>query len=276
VVIGEQLGNFAPAEHQHRLYGAARRMAAPGARMMPSRYRFTFTAVRNPGLREDLARLRSIDGVDLSALAERLGARPAFVNVEDDDALGPTVEGPWIASDAPPIDEARAIVPVDRDGEVDAIAVGFTAELAPGVLLTTAIGAPRTHWSQSLFPIAPLPVKAGDELDVTITPRVITSVSTWGWLVTRGHDVREGDGMGAMIGENRDILDALEARPVGPLSTPALLRAWAAALGGSIGDHLDIDALARAAAAALPNRYPNVEEALQDVRALVAAAGKFD
>jgi protein arginine N-methyltransferase 1 len=277
VVLGEHLGNFAPGEHQHRLYGSARRLAAPDAVAIPSRYRMVWSAVRARGLHEDLARLRSLHGVSMTSLVEKMRARPAFVSVTADDLLGPEIETEWIATDGPPPRLLQARVPVASDGEVGAICLGFTAELAPGVELRTAIGAPRTHWSQTLFPVdPPLPARAGDVLDVELALRVVTNVATWAWTVSLGDAFRSADAFEAMLGDKADMLAALQARPhpTTPVPTPAAVRAWAAALGGVVGDTIDPMALAERAREAMPARYPTVEEALQDVLSLLAAAGR--
>jgi hypothetical protein len=274
VVLGEQLGNFAPAEHQHRLYAIARRLARPDAVLIPSRYRLTFGAVRATGLRDDLARLDDVHGVRLAGLAERLTHRPAFVHVDPDELLGPEVEGEWLAADGPPPTEARARVVIDQDGEVGAIAVGFVAELAPGVELRTAVGAPRTHWTQTLFPIPPMSVWAGDALHIELFLRIVTNVATWAWTVTRGDDRRDVDGVDALLGDKADLRAALRARPhpAGPVTATPTLRAWAAAMGAIVGETVDVDELARRARAVFPARYPTLEEARQDVLALIAAA----
>ena len=278
VVLGEQLGNFAPAEGQHRLYAAARRLAADDAVLMPSRYRLVWSAVQARGLREDLARLREVHGVRLGGLAARLRARPAFVAVAPDELLGPEVDGAWIAADAPAPKLVSARVPVAEDGEVGGVCVGFAAELAPGVELRTAVGSPRTHWSQTLFPVdPPIAARAGDVVDVEVALRVVTNVGTWAWTVSSGAEERSADGFAVMLGDKSELLAALRARPQpdAPVPAPAVLRAWAAALDGSVpGDVIDPMQLAQRAREAMPTRYPTVEDALQDVVQLLAAAAR--
>ncbi len=272
VILGEILGNFAPVEGQHRAYAAARRLATDDAVSIPSRYRLTYGALRATGLRDDLAALASVHGVRLDGLRERLRSRPAFVHADPAELLGPEIEGPWIAAEAPPPRELSAAIEIAHDGAVGAIGVGFVAELAPGQVLRTAITAPRTCWSQTVFPIdPPLPVRAGATVAVSIWPRIVTNASTWAWRAACDGDAREGDAMDADIGG--DLWAQLRARPVGKVTgepTP-LLRAWAAALGVPL-DTVDVDALARRAMIAFPARYPNLEEARQDVIALIVAA----
>lgn len=281
VVIGELLGSFAPAEHQHRVYAGARRLARPDAVMMPARYRMVFGVGRGAALREAMGLLDDLHGLRLRGLAERVSCRPAFVRVEPDDLLGPEVEGPWLEADGPPPETLAARLRVERDGEVGALTLGFCAELAPGHLLRTAVGAPRTCWTQTLLPVhPPLPVRAGDELDVEVVPRIVTNDATWSWRVTPVSAPAQGrscDAFGAMIGEGRDMFAQLRARPRvrGTVRPSAALRGWAAALGVELDDELSLDALAARLHAAEPARYPNVDEARQHVLALVAAADRL-
>jgi hypothetical protein len=47
--------------------------------------------------------------------------------------------------------------------------------------------------------------------------------------------------------------------------------AWAAMLGGAVGAHVDVDALARTLVSALPARYPDLAEARQEALTLLRA-----
>ncbi|MCB9559530.1 MAG: 50S ribosomal protein L11 methyltransferase [Kofleriaceae bacterium] len=277
VIVGELLGSFAPDEHQHRLYASLRRLARPDAELIPRRYRLVYGIARASGLRADLARLGDVHGLDLTVLRQRLRNRAAFVHVDPAELLGPEVDGPWIATDAPPPRELTATVIADRDGEVGAVTCGFTAELADGVALRTAVTAERTHWQQTLFPVdPPLPVRAGDALAVQIVPRMITQHWTWAWSVRRGDEVRHGDGFDALSGDKADLLTQIRGRPRldGAIHPGPLLRAWAAGLGGAAPDPLDLDAVAARMQAADPARYPNLDEARQDLLLLLAAADR--
>ncbi len=273
VILGELLGHFAPAEQLHRLYASARRLTAPRAIAIPSRYRLVAGAIEARGLRADMARLGDVHGVRLGALAGALRARPAFARVDAAELLGPEVDGPWIDVDAPPPGGHVARLPADRDGEVGAITLGFVAELAPGIELATGVAAPHTHWTQSIFPVdPPLPVRAGETIDVELWFRVITNPSTWAWRVA-GREVREVDAFAEGIGDHADLLAQLRARPVGGrVTTSQALRGWAAALGVELGPTIDVEMLAARAREALPGRYPTIEEARQEVVEMLRAA----
>ena len=53
------------------------------------------------------------------------------------------------------------------------------------------------------------------------------------------------------------------------------LRGWAAALGVTLGETVDVDVLAARACAAVPARYPSIDEARQDVLAMLRAADEL-
>ncbi|MDQ8188329.1 hypothetical protein [Pelagicoccus sp. SDUM812002] len=56
---------------------------------------------------------------------------------------------------------------IDRDGKINGFAGWFVAELTPSVILDTSPFQATTHWMQTYFAIAPIPVKAGDELELS-------------------------------------------------------------------------------------------------------------
>lgn len=275
VVVGEVLGTFAPDEGQHRIYASVRRLVRPDAVMIPARYRLALGVAASEGLRNDLARLGDVHGLRMTGLQRRLTARPAFVDVDPAELLGPETLGDWVDVDAPPPATFTAAVHVARDGLLDAVTCGFVAELAPGVELRTAVASKRTCWPQVLFPFAePLPVRAGDVVEVEIMPRRIIHHATWRWSARRGPDERVGDGFDSMVGDKADLLEQIRGRvrATGAVRPSPILRAWAAALGAPLGDELDLDAMAARAHAAFPARYPNLDEARQDLLALLAVA----
>jgi precorrin-6B methylase 2 len=75
--------------------------------------------------------------------------------------------------------------------EAPVIVYGFAtwwiAELVPGILLSTAPGAPRTHWEQLYFPLLqPISGRAGDTLAVSLRSRSSIDAGTHvAWTATR-------------------------------------------------------------------------------------------
>jgi predicted nicotinamide N-methyase len=277
VVVSEMLGHFAPDEHQHRLYGAARRLAAPDARWMPSSYRMVFSPARPPGLEAELAALSDVHGVRLPTLMRRLLSRPVQVTLQADDLVGAQVLGPPIAVDAPLPEAFEAAVTVDRDGPVTAIAASFVATLAPGVELCAATSWKLpSHWRHTLFPLDPaLDCRAGDRLSVLVRPRLITDRETYAWEVRRGEEVRQGDAMRSLVGGKDDLVSELGLRlkRVPRLVPSPELEAIAAMFGARLDRADDVDSMARRLLDAMPTRFCDLADARQEVLALLRHTG---
>lgn len=262
VIVAELLGHFAPAEDVHRLYRLARRWARPDAVTIPASYQLVFAAARPAGLARDLAAVAEVAGLDLAPLADRLRRRPSYARLASADLLGPEVVDDAHDASAPTPTRFAAAVPVATPGPVTAIAVSFRATLAPGVTLATAVGAPPTHWLQTVLPVdPPLPAAPGDVLDVEVIPRAVVAGGTWAWTVRNRGAVRAMDAIDALVGERDDLLAQLGVRRGGPLPvTPAVAR-LAVALGAPPPAQLDVDAIAARLGAAWPARYADRDEA---------------
>ena len=272
VVLAELLGHFAPAEQAHRSYRLARRLAADGAVLIPAGYRLVFAACRPLGLERDLAALADIHGLRLDVLADRLRSRVAITRLAPEDLVGPESPGPFYPSDAELPSTFTGTAPGATDGPVTAIAVSFQATLAPGIELSSAVGAAATHWVQTMFPIdPPLPASAGDVLTVELWPRISVDRGTWAWRVVGPGGARDGDAMNALVGDRHDLPAQLGLRQAGAIPTPARLAAWAAMLDGAVGDHVDLDELGHALLTAMPTRYPDHREARQEAATLLRA-----
>ena len=272
VVLAELLGHFAPAEQAHRSYRLARRLAAEGAVLIPAGYRLVFAACRPIGLDHDLAALADIHGLRLDVLADRLRSRVAITRLAPDDLVGPESPGPFYPSDAELPTTFTGTAPVAASGPVTAIAVSFQATLAPGIELSSAVGAAATHWVQTMFPIdPPLPASAGDVLTVELWPRISVDRGTWAWRVVGPGGTRDGDAMNALVGDRHDLTAQLGLRQAGAIPTPPRLAAWAVMLGGAVGSHVDLDELGHALLTAMPTRYPDHREARQEAATLLRA-----
>jgi SAM-dependent methyltransferase len=82
---------------------------------------------------------------------------------------------------------AEAVLPVRASGVANALAVWFSAELAPGITLSVGPGDPPTHWGMTTAPLdQPVELRAG--LDVRVRFRTETArVGTWSsWAVQIG------------------------------------------------------------------------------------------
>lgn len=233
VVVSEMLGHFAPAEQSHRVYRQARRFAAAGAILIPADYRLVFAAARPRALEDEIARLADVHRLRMSALIDRLRNRVAITRLAPSDLVGPEWAGPAFPSDAELPPHFRGEAPITADGPVTAIAVSFSATLAPGIELTSAVRAAATHWVQTVFPIDPLPARGGEHLAIDLWPRISADRGTWAWRVVGSGGARDGDAMNALVGDRSDFLAQLGLRSQGPVETPPRLAAWAAMLGGA-------------------------------------------
>lgn len=275
VILAEMLGHFAPAEQSHKVYRLARRLAADGAVMIPRSYRLVFAAARPRGLAEDLAAMEGLHGLRLEGITARLRHRVAWTRLAADELVGPETDGEEIASDGELPRQFRGRARVAVAGPVTAIAVSFVATLAEGVTLSSAVGSAATHWVQTVFPLEPaMEARAGDELEIELTPRIALDSGTWAWRVRNADSVREMDAMDALAGERTDLLAQLGLRGKGPTPTPHRLESWAAALGAEVGKTIDVEAMADRLYGALPGRFPDREEARQEVLSLLRAIDK--
>ena len=80
-------------------------------------------------------------------------------------------------------------VPV-RDGVLNGFCVWFETELSRSVMLDTGPFSPETHWAQTYMSFVPRPVRAGEQLEVSVDFSYDPDPTD----VRRGVDVRLGVG----------------------------------------------------------------------------------
>jgi SAM-dependent methyltransferase len=92
--------------------------------------------------------------------------------------------------------EAETLLPVREPGTANALALWFTAELAPGILLSVGPGDPPTHWGMTTAPLS-LPVELTPGMVVRARVRTTPArpVGTWtSWAIALpGADWEEHD-----------------------------------------------------------------------------------
>jgi hypothetical protein len=86
---------------------------------------------------------------------------------------------------------AEVGLPIDRDGSANAIALWFSADLAPGVSISVGPGDPPTHWGMTTAPlVAPVALRAGTQVRISVRTAPAHPVGTWtSWALA----VRDGD-----------------------------------------------------------------------------------
>lgn len=276
VVLSEMLGHFAPDEHMHRLYAAARKLARPDARLIPESYRVCVALADLGDLDTELRRLEDLFGVRLGTLADRLRSRVAVTAVTDDALLGPESGGAWYAVDARLPDLYAAEVEIARTGVANAIVASFETRLSPSVTLSTRASDPPTHWRQSVFPLYPkLEVRGGATARIELEPRLVTARGTWLWRAESEGRVAGGDAMDSLVGGDiASVAEQLGLRIQRPLVAKDSARLQAARVlfaDGVVGQ--PVDALAERLLAALPQRFADDADARQEVLAILGACG---
>lgn len=153
---------------------AARRLLALGGSLLPHRDVLFVAPVDDEKacLRWHVPWDDAQEGVSLAAL------RPFVVNewrgarLTAGSLLGPGA--PWASIDfATVLPDARvqgaATLTIERPGTLRALGVWFDLEVAPGIVLSNAPGAPPLVYSQALFSLErPVPVAPGDRVDVML------------------------------------------------------------------------------------------------------------
>lgn len=242
--------------------------------LIPRSYRVVLAPAAPAYLEDARVGLLDVSGVALPALSKKMLSRVTFLRVKPDELRGTESATPEIDLRGPLPPAFAATSRITAAGAITAISAGFVATLADGVEIQTAPTAPHTCWMHGVFPLdPPLEARPGDEIEMSVRPRLVTHRGTWTWSARIGAERRDGDAMGSFIGDQHDMLEqlGLRAKAAGRRVPSTTLDAWAAILGGSVDG--DVDAMADRLLVAQPERYANHAEARQEVLALLAAAG---
>jgi protein arginine N-methyltransferase 1 len=275
VIVTETLGHFALEEQiVHALADARARWLKPGGRVLPADVtlivapidsaeaarRIAFWDGERFGMDFRAARRWAADAVDvLRVTPDEVLARPQPFVCIDLDALRLPPPSCW----------ARELAfELRRPGQLTGLAGWFEATLVPGIQLTTAPGAPRTHWKQAMFPLeTPIDVDAGDRLTVALAALVDGRSVVWSW---RGDVERPGR---PWVGFDHSTIDAVTAgrasQTVVPAATP--LFEAAAAVAPYVDGAATVSELAERLRRMFPDRYPSLAGAVADVAAVVRA-----
>ncbi len=203
VVVTETLGNFALEEFLVETMNDARaRHLKPGGTLIPGLVTQHACPVVAPRLREELCAWDKVGyGLDLGPARDMSLNNVYIRTVRPDELLG----GGQAALEWDRLDfhqRNRLARKGDLEWQVSApatvhgLAVWWTAELVPGVSLTTSPLGEPTHWEQLFFPaLTPLELAAGDKLAVSVRTRSSEEAGTdiaWTFAVI-GKDGRQRD-----------------------------------------------------------------------------------
>jgi len=197
VVVSETLGNYPFEEHIiETLNDARRRFLKPGGTIIPGGLtQFVAPVVTDRMHREltvwdacgfdlDVAKVMSLNNIYVRTLKPK-----DLLKGGESAAAWDTVD---FAVQNRSSRKGEARWRLQSAATVYGFATWWCAELVPGVALSTAPQAPRTHWEKLYFPLlAPLEVKAGETVMIELRSRTSIDAGTHvAWTVTR----RDGKG----------------------------------------------------------------------------------
>lgn len=176
VVVSETLGNYAFEENIiDTLHDARRRHLKPGGILIPSRVTQFVSPVIAPRIDKELRAWQRVGhGLDLSA-AETMSFNNVYVRTLQPGELlrnGADAKA-WdevdFASDSRSHRKGEVSWKIADPQTVYGFSYWWTAQLVPKVTLSTAPGAPPTHWEQLYFPLQePIAVKKGERVSLSL------------------------------------------------------------------------------------------------------------
>jgi precorrin-6B methylase 2 len=191
IVLCDQLGGFiCEGMPLPILADAADRHLRPGGRLVPATIEFAVQALQSDAVGRHLGFWTTPRfGLDVSPLREIAVGTPLYEHSPVDALAGPPASlGVLGAGEHAETVDMRTTVRVDRAGPVNGLAGFFTAELAPGVTITTAPDDParidRENIVLAIDP--PIDCSVGDMLDVRIRALLQSGVLAWTVRATDG------------------------------------------------------------------------------------------
>jgi hypothetical protein len=196
VVVSETLGNYALEEHIiETLADAKKRFLKQGGVLIPRRLEQFVAPVTNGRVQAEFDAWDTT-GFDLS-VAKAMSLNNIYVRTFGAKELleaksWDTIE---LGTDGRSARKGEASWKLKAATTVYGFATWWSAELAPGIVLSTAPDAPRTHWEQLYFPLLqPIAAKAGDTIVASLRSRTAAEAGTHvAWVAThrdaRGREV---------------------------------------------------------------------------------------
>jgi len=178
LIISEWLGSAAFSEGMlHAVLDARDHNLSAAGRMLPSKVRVMIAPLDDPILYNAEGPgfwRKRIHDLDFSSLqeVELSQGRTMQIRVDPAAMLAPgqvMLELDLVTATAEEVcfEGQLEFVPV-RDGVLNGFCVWFEAELSANVILDTGPFSPETHWAQTYMSFSPIPVRAGERVDVSI------------------------------------------------------------------------------------------------------------
>lgn len=198
VVVSETLGNFALEEHiLGTMKDARARHLRPGGKLIPHRIVQTVAAVTAPRIHDELVAWDRV-GAGLNLALDLGCARSMSLNniyvrtlaaseLLDGMAGARTWDTVDLNRDARPARKGEARWTVSRAAAVQGFAIWWEADLAPGMALSTAPDAPRTHWEQLYLPLLePMTIACGETMLLSLRSKSTVEAGTHvAWTAAR-------------------------------------------------------------------------------------------
>ena len=208
VIVSEWLGGFGIDEGMLAPVIAARdRWLKPGGVMIPHSVTAWTALVHDRDLAETVEFLRDNPfGLRLETWSKRPSTRssipaPSVTSRRDDRRSEPSRL--WTTdADRIPLEQAQAphqaetLLPVHDHGTANALALWFSAELAPGISLSVGPGDPPTHWGMTTAPLrSPVELTPGMVVRARVRTAPARPIGTWtSWAIAiPGADWEEHD-----------------------------------------------------------------------------------
>jgi len=193
VVVSETLGNYAFEEHIiETLADAKKRFLKPRGVIIPRRVEQFVAPVVSDRIQREFDAWDGT-GFDLS-VARGMSLNNIYVRTLKPVELldGKAWDAVELGSDGRSGRKGEASWKLGKAVTVYGFAVWWTVELVPGVQLSTAPDAPRTHWEQLYFPLLePISAAAGETVAVGLRSRTSLEAGTHiAWTATH----RDGKG----------------------------------------------------------------------------------
>ncbi len=194
VVVSETLGNYPLEENIAAIMrDAKKRHMKPGGIMIPRRIAQFVSPVTSARIQTELTSWDHVGyGIDY-APAKAMGLNNIYVRMLTPSELlaGGKAIAQWDAFDlteAPSSSrKGEASFKIPEKATIHGFAIWWTAELAPGVILSTGPDAPRTHWEQLYLPLlTPLECSPGETVGIALRSRTSHDYgTTLAWTVTQ-------------------------------------------------------------------------------------------
>jgi type I protein arginine methyltransferase len=192
VIVSEWLGGFGIDEGMLFPVIAARdRWLKPGGAMIPRSVTAWTALVHDRYLAETVAFLRDAPyDLNLDRLAQvtvnEIGYSGSFRDLSADDRrsesgrLWTTDADHVTLQDSQAPHEAEVLLEVREPGTANALALWFSAELAPGVALSIGPGDPPTHWGMTTAPLdSPVNLEPGMVIRAKVRTAPAHPMGTW-------------------------------------------------------------------------------------------------